>query len=171
MTWQVWSAFFVIEAVLCITPGPAVLFVLSQALTRGVGKTVWSIGGILASNTTYFILSATGVGAILLASYDLFFAIKWIGAAYLVWLGVRGVSRQVQDFVDPSRRCVACIKAATVPERLCAADVESEGSDLLHRVRAAVPQPTCCNRSAGRDPCSHIGLHRVRGAVDLRDTG
>lgn len=89
MTWQVWSAFFVIEAVLCITPGPAVLFVLSQALTRGVGKTVWSIGGILASNTTYFILSATGVGAILLASYDLFFAIKWIGAAYLVWLGVR----------------------------------------------------------------------------------
>ena len=88
MTWQVWSAFFVIETVLCITPGPAVLFVLSQALTRGVGKTVWSIGGILASNTTYFILSATGVGAILLASYDLFFAIKWIGAAYLVWLGV-----------------------------------------------------------------------------------
>src|SRR5664279_3041690 len=72
MTWQVWSAFFVIETVLCITPGPAVLFVLSQALTRGVGKTVWSIGGILASNTAYFILSATGVGAILLASYDLF---------------------------------------------------------------------------------------------------
>jgi len=88
VTWQVWSAFFVIETVLCITPGPAVLFVLSQALTRGVGKTIWSIGGILASNTTYFILSATGVGAILLASYDLFFAIKWIGAAYLVWLGV-----------------------------------------------------------------------------------
>jgi len=88
MSWQVWSAFFVIETVLCITPGPAVLFVLSQALTRGTAKTVWSIGGILASNTTYFILSATGVGAILLASYDLFFAIKWLGAAYLVWLGI-----------------------------------------------------------------------------------
>ena len=88
MTWQVWSAFFVIETVLCLTPGPAVLFVLSQALTRGAAKPVWSISGILASNTLYFILSATGLGAILLASYNLFFAIKWIGAAYLVWLGV-----------------------------------------------------------------------------------
>ncbi len=88
MTWQVWSAFFLIETALCLTPGPAVLLVLSQALTRGALKTIWSISGILAANTAYFILSATGVGAILLASYDLFFAVKWIGAAYLVWLGV-----------------------------------------------------------------------------------
>ena len=88
MTWQVWSAFFVIETVLCLTPGPAVLFVLSQALTRGTLKTIWAIGGILVANTTYFILSATGVGTILMASFDLFFAIKWIGAAYLVWLGL-----------------------------------------------------------------------------------
>jgi homoserine/homoserine lactone efflux protein len=88
MTWQIWSAFFVIETALCLTPGPAVLLVLSQALTRGALKTIWSIGGILAANTVYFVLSATAVGAVLMASYDLFFAIKWIGAAYLVWLGV-----------------------------------------------------------------------------------
>jgi threonine/homoserine/homoserine lactone efflux protein len=88
MTWQVWSAFFVIETALCLTPGPAVLFVLSQALTRGTLKTLWPIGGILAANTFYFVLSATGVGAILMASYDLFFAIKWVGAAYLVGLGI-----------------------------------------------------------------------------------
>lgn len=88
MTWQIWSAFFLVESALCLTPGPAVLLVLSQALTRGALKTIWSIGGILAANTAYFVLSATGVGAILMASYDLFFAIKWIGAAYLVWLGV-----------------------------------------------------------------------------------
>ena len=88
MTWQIWSAFVLVESALCLTPGPAVLLVLSQALTRGAPKAVWSIAGILAANTVYFILSATGVGAILLASYDLFFAIKWIGAAYLIWLGV-----------------------------------------------------------------------------------
>jgi len=88
MTWQIWGAFVLVETALCLTPGPAVLLVLSQALTRGAPKAVWSIAGILAANTVYFVLSATGVGAILLASYDLFFAIKWIGAAYLIWLGV-----------------------------------------------------------------------------------
>ena len=88
MTWQVWSAFFLVETALCLTPGPAVLLVLSQTLTHGALKALNSIAGIIAANTFYFVLSATGVGAILLASYDLFFAIKWIGAAYLVWLGI-----------------------------------------------------------------------------------
>jgi len=88
MSWTTWWAFVVVETALCLTPGPAVMLVLSQAITRGSMRAIWSIGGILAANTVYFILSATGVGAILMASYDLFFAIKWIGAAYLVWLGI-----------------------------------------------------------------------------------
>ncbi len=98
MTWQVWSAFVLVETALCLTPGPAVLLVLSQALTRGARKTVYSILGILAANTLYFILSATGVAAILLASYDLFFAIKWIGAGYLVWLGVSALFGKSKTF-------------------------------------------------------------------------
>ncbi|HEY1283185.1 MAG TPA: LysE family translocator [Steroidobacteraceae bacterium] len=88
MTWSTWFMFFLVETALCLTPGPAVLLVLSQALTRGSSRAVWSIGGIIAANTVYFVLSATGIGAILLASYQLFFAIKWLGAAYLLWLGV-----------------------------------------------------------------------------------
>ena len=85
---DVWAVFAVTEAALCLTPGPAVLLVLSQALTRGARASLWSNAGILAGNTFYFLLSATGLGAILLASYDVFFAIKWLGAAYLVWLGM-----------------------------------------------------------------------------------
>src|ERR1700690_1084615 len=88
MTWQIWSVFALTETALCFVPGPAVLLVLSQALSRGPSKTVWSILGILTANTTYFILSATGIGAILMASYGLFFAIKWVGVIYLVWLGI-----------------------------------------------------------------------------------
>lgn len=86
--WETWSVFLVTETTLCLIPGPAVLLVLSQALGRGSLAAVWSSLGILAGNALYFVLSATSVGAIIATSYDLFSALRWIGAAYLVWLGM-----------------------------------------------------------------------------------
>jgi homoserine/homoserine lactone efflux protein len=88
MTWQLWLLFVTTEAVLSISPGPAVLYVLSQAIRRGPGKSVWASGGILSANAMYFILSASSLGAVIVASYKLFFLIKWVGGAYLVYLGL-----------------------------------------------------------------------------------
>lgn len=88
MAWEVWLLFALTETALCFTPGPAVLLVVSQGLARGVGASVWSNLGILAGNTFYFVLSATSLGAVLVASYEVFAAIRWVGAAYLIWLGV-----------------------------------------------------------------------------------
>ena len=88
MTWETWLLFAVTEGALCLSPGPAVLLVLSQAMARGTRASIWSNLGILAGNTVYFVLSAMGVGALLLASYELFAVVRWAGAAYLIWLGV-----------------------------------------------------------------------------------
>ena len=88
MSGEIWLLFAVTETVLCFTPGPAVLLVLSQGLARGTSSSVWANLGILAGNAMYFVLSATSLGALLLASYEVFSLVRWAGAAYLVWLGV-----------------------------------------------------------------------------------
>ncbi len=100
-----WWLFAGTETVLCLTPGPAVLLVLSSALRAGTRKSVFSNLGILAANTVYFVLSAAGVGTLLMASFDLFSVIKWIGAAYLVFIGLRALfgKTHVLSAAGPSR--------------------------------------------------------------------
>jgi len=89
MNWQSWSLFLATELALSLSPGPAVLLVLSQALRGGASRGIGSAVGILAANVVWFTLSAFGVGAAILAAGDLFSAIRWLGAAYLLILAVR----------------------------------------------------------------------------------
>jgi homoserine/homoserine lactone efflux protein len=88
---RVWFFFVVTEAVLCLTPGPAVLFIVSCGLARGGRTALWGNAGILSANTFYFVVSAFGLGAVLLGSHELFTILKYAGAAYLVWLGIRTI--------------------------------------------------------------------------------
>ncbi len=100
MTLTTWWIFVCTETVLCLMPGPAVMFVLSSALKAGARKSIYSNLGILTANAVYFAISATGIGALLLSS-KLFLAVKWVGAAYLVILGLRLLSDRDHAAKDP----------------------------------------------------------------------
>lgn len=90
--------FAAMEIVLCLTPGPAVLLVVSQAMKRGFRPSLRGALGILTANAIYFALSAAGLGALLMASRTVFEIIKWIGAGYLAFMGLRMiVSRSVEQ--------------------------------------------------------------------------
>jgi homoserine/homoserine lactone efflux protein len=86
---ELWVAFCLLEVVLCLTPGPAVLSVVSAAMRVGRRPALATALGILAGNAGYFLLSATGVFALIAASPRWFAALRWAGAAYLFWLGLR----------------------------------------------------------------------------------
>lgn len=89
MDFEIWLLFLVSELVLCLTPGPAVLLIVSQGMRRGFRASVAGSAGVLSVNALWFTFSAVGLGGILLASATLFGVVKWVGAAYLVFLGLR----------------------------------------------------------------------------------
>lgn len=78
------------ETALSLSPGPAVFYVVSQGV-RGWSRTFPATLGILSANAIYFALSATSLGALIAASARFFTVAKWMGAAYLIYLGIKSL--------------------------------------------------------------------------------
>ncbi|KRC18482.1 lysine transporter LysE [Acidovorax sp. Root217] len=72
-----------------LTPGPDVLYIVSNALRSGVRAGIVAGLGITAGCFVHIFAAAVGVGALLAASATAFTVLKWVGAAYLLWMGVR----------------------------------------------------------------------------------
>lgn len=88
MSLEIWLAFAAASAVLIIIPGPTVLLVVSYALGQGWRAALPTAIGVALGDFTAMTLSMLGLGALLQASGLLYLALKWAGAAYLVWLGI-----------------------------------------------------------------------------------
>lgn len=83
------AAFTLASLVLLAVPGPTIIMVVTQALTHGRRVALASVAGVGLGDFVAASLSLIGVGTILATSSAVFLAVKWAGAAYLVYLGVR----------------------------------------------------------------------------------
>lgn len=89
MTFETWIAFTAASTVLLVIPGPTILLVVSYALGQGWRAGLPIAAGVALGDFTAMTLSMLGVGALLMASATVFTILKWIGAAYLIYLGIR----------------------------------------------------------------------------------
>ena len=89
MTLETWLAFFAAATVVLVVPGPTILFVISESATNGRRSVVPLTAGVALGDLTAMTLSLAGMGALLAASATLFNIVKWIGALYLIYLGIR----------------------------------------------------------------------------------
>ena len=101
MTLELWLAYVIVCFLFAVTPGPAVLLTASQAIARGFGAGFAVVLGTQLGNLIYFIVSAAGLGAILMASETAFLIVKYAGAAYLIFLGVRTI-RNARRALEPA---------------------------------------------------------------------
>ena len=83
--------FLVTTFVVVISPGPAVIAVSLEAASNGFKRSYAIITGIALGNVIFFVLSATGIAALITASSLLFSIIKWAGVAYLFYLGLTAI--------------------------------------------------------------------------------
>ena len=91
MSLEHWLAYIAAFAILSLIPGPSVLLVVGQALTRGTSAALLCIVGNLLAGVLLMVLSLMGVGAILAASITLFVIVKWAGVVYMAYLGYRQI--------------------------------------------------------------------------------
>lgn len=88
MSLEVWITYIFATTLILIIPGPTIILVVSQAVTHGRKSVVPLVAGVVFGDFTAMTLSLFGLGAIMTASASLFTLFKWIGALYLLYLGI-----------------------------------------------------------------------------------
>lgn len=114
MTLHAWLTFLLATAVLLAIPGPTVLMVIGQSLGAGRRHALPLVAGVALGDLTAITLSLAGLGAVLAASSAAFTLLKWVGAAYLVFLGVKLWRAPVSADAAPPPEAGAAFRQAYV---------------------------------------------------------
>ena len=106
MNIELFTAFLLITIVLIIAPGPIVTLVISTGATRGVRAALTTVAGTTLGNALLLTAIALGLNWVHAHADILFNALRWTGAAYLIWLGVqawRHAGEESQQLLETSR--------------------------------------------------------------------
>lgn len=99
------ALYLAMTAVVCLTPGPNVMLVVSLGLRQGRTAVAQGVTGIVTASCVYLLVSALGLVAAFRASATAFAVVRYVGAAYLVYVGLRlllGALRRSLDVAVPA---------------------------------------------------------------------
>ena len=117
MNTHLFSAFLLITVVLFLTPGPIVTLIVTTAARQGTRAGLLTVAGATTGNALLVGMIAVGLGWILKTSSEIFDYVRWVGAAYLVFLGVQawrhagaqGAAVEPGGHVHAWRGCIVAI--------------------------------------------------------------
>src|SRR5437870_9591252 len=103
MAQRTWFLFLLVSLGAVLTPGPAMLAILGHALARGARATLPVVLGNVVGAIVLIAASIAGLSALLSAVPHALEALKWLGAGYLLWLGIRAIRAGGEHAVEPDR--------------------------------------------------------------------
>lgn len=110
MELSIWLGFFAASWAISISPGPGAIAAMSAGLNHGFRFGYVSIVGLILGIWSQLLLVGVGLGALISTSATAFAVVKWLGVAYLVWLGI-------QQWRAPARPMVALADAKEAVSR------------------------------------------------------
>ena len=117
MELQVWLAYFLASWAIALSPGSGAVLSMTHGLAYGVQKTGATIAGLQLGLAVILLVAGVGVGALLLASATAFTVVKFAGAGYLIWLGLKQWRSRVSTTVDTGDAAPVQASVPTARER------------------------------------------------------
>ena len=103
MPLEPWLAYTLVTTTFLLIPGPTIILVISYSLLRGRQAIIALVLGVGLGDLTAMCLSFLGVGMLLQTVTTAFYFVKWLGAAYLIWLGIKMWS-SASEFTDLDKK-------------------------------------------------------------------
>jgi homoserine/homoserine lactone efflux protein len=118
MDWHVWWAYFFASWAIALSPGSGAVLSMTHGLAYGVRAASATVLGLQLGLAVILLVAGAGVGAVLVASATAFTVVKVVGAAYLIWLGIKQWRAPVQGQAPSGEVRPAKAGVPSVRERL-----------------------------------------------------